>query len=364
MKKTLLITFVIAVMLLNFTIPAYAWNWYEDAKCEVAEYGVYVAEEGEIKIDAELDEAYLKSTKIESYEDEAPYFRHSKYYDEYKDITKGQFVAYVVIDTLGMYIYAEIEDVTIFDELDDNGNTGDCFQIYFDWCPIDVVHPSSQNLYEMYMLDGCGWAYGPYKSTYGAVGLQYLGWLSCDYKNNIKGGCGFDTYTKLGPDGTDSVLLETKLIEGGWACEWFVPWRDQEQKDNVVSYYTKSTETASTNDASFYWECATDNVFYDHSLGIGFQACDDSDIDNVISPGKEENVGLRFDQRKELGLSYWADYSKLADIKWEESSSISFPPETPSEPPVVNTSDSIFAIISALVVSGAGVVVFSNKKKY
>lgn len=353
MKKTLLIMFVIVIMLLNFTIPAYAWNWYEDAKCEVAEYYVYFAEEGEIKIDGERDEVYLKSTKIKSYEDEAPYFRYSKYYDEYKDITKGQFVAYVAIDTLGMYIYAEIEDMTIFEELDDDGNTGDCFQIYFDWCTPDIAHPSPKELYEMYMLDGQGWNYREYKSTYGVCGLQYIGWLSCDYKNNIKGRFGFEPFNALGPESTGSVLLETKLIDGGWACEWFVPWRDDQQIKMLLKPYSNQTQGCVVYEVETY-------------LGIGFQACDDSDIDNVITPDVEENVGLRFDQRKELGLSYWADYSRLADIKCAESPNICFPPETPSEqpdPPVVNTSDTVFAVALALVVSGAGVVVFSKKEK-
>jgi LPXTG-motif cell wall-anchored protein len=92
-------------------------------------------------------------------------------------------------------------------------------------------------------------------------------------------------------------------------------------------------------------------------LGIGFQACDDSDINNVISPDKEENIGIRFDQRKELGLSYWADYSMLADIVWSERLE-----KVPSES-TVETSDSMPAILVALVLSGAGIVVFSKKKK-
>ena len=338
MKKTLLITFVIAVMLLNFIIPAYAWNWYEDAKCEVAEYGVYVAEEGEIKIDGERDEAYLKSTKIESYEDESPYFRHSKYYDEYKDITKGQFVAYVVIDTLGMYIYAEIEDVTIFEELDDNGNTGDCFQIYFDWCPPDIVHPSPRELYEMYELDGSGWAYGPYKSTYGVSGLQYLGWVSGDYNGALTGSAGFSPTTSLGPDATDAVGYEAKTVEGGWVCEFFIPWRDQEQKDMVA--------------AGEQFHC-----------GIGFQACDDADIEDTCTPGKEENCYIKFDQRRELGLSYWADYSMLADVMWGEYADDYFIPVGGSEEIVVDTADTIVAVVAALAVAGAGVVLFSRKKE-
>ena len=75
MKKTLLIALVVSFVLLTFTIPAQAWSWKDDAQFEVAEYWVYVAEEGEIIVDGELDEGYLQGTRIESYEDEIPYKR-------------------------------------------------------------------------------------------------------------------------------------------------------------------------------------------------------------------------------------------------------------------------------------------------
>ena len=291
---------------------------------------------GQIKIDGELDEVYLNGTKIESYDDEESYFRYPKFKNEYGKITKGQFVAYVAVDAAGLFVYAEIEDVTIFDELDDNGNSGDCFQIYLDWCTPDIVHPRPHKLYEMYSYDGVGWNYGSYRSSYSVAGLQYLGWISCDYKNNIAASGGFAPYDALGPESTDSVLLETKLIDGGWACELFIPWRDEKQKTKVAD--------------GLQFHC-----------GIGFQACDDSDIDNVISPDKEDNVVIRFDQRKELGLSYWADYSMLADVRWSYTYYI--PTGCPEPAEEVPTSDSAISIICALAVAGAGVVIFSRKKK-
>ena len=335
MKKILLITLTVSLLLLSFAVPASAWSWKDDAQFEVAEYCVPVAEEGEIKIDGELDEVYLNGTKIESYDDEEPYFRYPKFKNEYEKITKGQFVAYVAVDATGLFIYAEIEDVTIFDELDDNGNSGDCFQIYLDWCTPDIVHPRPHKLYEMYSYDGVGWNYGSYRSSYSVAGLQYLGWISCDYKNNIAASGGFAPYDALGPEATDSVLLETKLIDGGWACELFIPWRDEEQKTKVAN--------------SIQFHC-----------GIGFQACDDSDVDNVISPDKEENIAVRFDQRNELGFSYWCDYSMLADVRWSYKYYV---PTARPEPEEVDTSDNVIFTICALAVAGAGIVVFSKKKK-
>ena len=352
MKKILLIALTVSLLLISFAVPASAWSWKDDAKFEVAEYWVYVAEEGEIIVDGELDEGYLQGTRIESYEDEIPYKRGG--YDAVWDDADGTFFAYIAVDVTGMYIYAEIKDTTIFETTNTNGNDGDCFQIYFDWCTPDIAHPRPQDLYNMYLLDGVGWAYGPYKSSYGASGLQYIGWLSCDYNGVIASSMGFNPHTALGPEGTDSVLLETKLVDGGWACEWFVPWRDEEQKERVLFPYVEScwgVDSVKGGHSSTY--------YYPH-MGIGFQACDDADIDNLCTPDREENVGLRFDQRKELGLSYWADYSMLADVRWEGGVKSNHTHHNEEE---VNTLDRMTSIIVALIASGAGIVVFSKKKK-
>ena len=348
MKKILLIALTVSLLLISFAVPASAWSWKDDAKFEVAEYWVYVAEEGEIIVDGELDEGYLQGTKIKSYEDEIPYKRGG--YDAVWDDADGTFFAYIAVDVTGMYIYAEIKDSTIFETTNTNGNDGDCFQIYLDWCTPEVSHPSAENLYEMYLLAGMGWDYRTYKSTYGVAGLQYIGWLSCDYNGVIASSMGFNPHTALGPDATDAVLLETKLVDDGWACEWFIPWRDESQLYDYQGYG--------------YWKSEGCVAYYvpGSLIGIGFQACDDSDIDNFVTPDREENVGLRFDQRKELGLSYWADYSMLADVRWEgrgDDNTHSHEPD-PGNP---NTSDSAISIICALAVAGAGVVIFSKKKK-
>jgi hypothetical protein len=236
-----------------------------------------------------------------------------------------------------MWVFCEIKDTTIFAETNTNGNDGDCMQLYFDWCTPDIAHPRPETLYEMYELDGAGWAYGPYKSTYGVSGLQYIGWVSGDYNGALTGSAGFSPTTSLGPDATDAVGYEAKTIEGGWVCEFFIPWRDQEQKDMVA--------------AGQQFHC-----------GIGFQSCDDADIEDTCTPGKEENCYIKFDQRKELGLSYWADYSMLADVMWGEYADDYF--QTAGGGDVtVDTADTIVAVVAALAVAGAGVVLFSRKKE-
>ena len=96
--------------------------------------------------------------------------------------------------------------------------------------------------------------------------------------------------------------------------------------------------------------------------GIGFQACDDADIDDTCTPGTEENNFIKFDQRKELGLSYWADYSMLADVMWGEYPK-GYWATGADETVTVDTADTIVAVVAALAVAGAGVVLFSRKKE-
>ena len=337
MKKTLLIIFLVIVMLVYFIIPVAAWSWKTDGKFEVASYDVPIVEEGTIKVDVELEPEYRNGTKIVSYPDETPYLRNKAKYGSVHDEANANFFAYIAVDTTGMFIYAEIEDTTIFENTNDKGNDGDCLQIYFDWCTEDIVHPEPHVLYYLYELDGIGWNSGSYKSTYTVGGLQYLGWLSADYNGAISAMGGFSPHTGLGPDATDSVVYEAKLIDGGWACEWFIPWRDQEQKDMIYK--------------GEQFHC-----------GIGFQACDDSDIDNVCSPDLEENVAIKFDQRREMGLSYYAYYDMLADVRWGEYPDIIDVWPIHPDPIEGNTSDSMVAVVASLVVAGAGVALFSKKK--
>jgi len=337
MKKSIIAIVLAVATLVTFIIPASAWSWKEDAKFEVAAHTAAKVADGTIKLDAELDSAYLAGTKIESYPDENPYFRGGAY-APIKGNGDATFYAYIAVDTTGMWVFSEIKDTTIFAETNTNGNDGDCMQLYFDWCTPDIVHPRPAELTEMYELDGSGWAYGPYKSTYGVSGLQYIGWVSADYNGALTGSAGFSPTTSLGPDATDAVGYEAKLVDGGWACEFFIPWRDQEQKDMVA--------------AGEQFHC-----------GIGFQACDDADIEDTCTPGVEENCNIMFDQRNELGLSYWADYSMLADVMWGEYADDYFIPVGGSEEIVVDTADTIVAVVAALAVAGAGVVLFSRKKE-
>ena len=54
------------VMLPSFALPTYAWSWKDDAKFEVASYNVPIVSDGDIFVDAELDDLYLSGTKITS----------------------------------------------------------------------------------------------------------------------------------------------------------------------------------------------------------------------------------------------------------------------------------------------------------
>ena len=349
MKKTLVAIILAFAVLATCALPIFAavpvMNWYDDLQCEVPVFQATVVEEGTIQLDAELDAAYLEGTKITHLDDD-DYYNRADYVSAYaaiRDDGDARFFAYVAVDTDGMWIYAEIMDNTIFETTNSNGNDGDCFQIYFDWCTPDIVHPRPQQLRDMYALDGTGWNYGNYKSQYSVSGLQYIGWLSADYNGALSSSGGFSPHGSLGPDGIDPVGHEARLTDDGWACEWFVPWRDQEQKDMIA--------------AGEQFHC-----------GVGFQCCDDADIDNLCTPDKEENQYIRYPMTWSIGNGYYADYSRLPDIMWADDYPEGYfegtygGPETPTEDPA-ETSDSIFGIVAAIVVAGAGVVIFSKKKK-
>ena len=132
MKKSILAVVLSAVMLVTCVLPAFAdeakWTWADDGYT-VAQYYTPIVETDSIKIDAELDAGYLNATKIESFVDENPYYRDPDgVYAPVKDISKGEFVAYIVVDTNGLYVFATIDDLTCFENLNTNANDGDCFQ--------------------------------------------------------------------------------------------------------------------------------------------------------------------------------------------------------------------------------------------
>ena len=131
----------------------------------MASYNAAIVDDYSIIVDAELDAGYTTGTKITSYQDEEPYKRSDwNAYPWIQELADADFFAYIAVDTEGMYIYAEIEDATIFDEdRDGNANEGDYIQIYLDWCEpnadpmLNMKHPSPEEMYEQYLLEGTKW---------------------------------------------------------------------------------------------------------------------------------------------------------------------------------------------------------------
>ena len=112
----------------------------------------------------------------------------------------------------------------------------------------------------------------------------------------------------------------------GWIAEWFFPWPEKSKDEQGEAI-------------------ARGEQFH---LSVGFEVGDDSCIDD----GKEEAVVRRFDQSKSLGEYYSKYEAWRPDLIWGER-----PDPTPE------TSDTAIAVISALIISGAGVVIFSRKKR-
>ena len=196
------------------------------------------------------------------------------------------------------------------------------------------MHPTPEN---REAAGGKDWDYSTYKSTYGSglAGMQYLGWLSGDYNGVVGGSAGFAPHDQIG-ENFEGIQYVANKKDGGWVCEWFVPWRDADQKAAI--------------DAGKQFHCS-----------IGFQSCDDADIDDTCTPGTEQNTSIRFCQRKELGLSYWADYSMLSDVVFGDATDGPIVDDKPGENP--DTSDSVIAVVAAIAVAGAGLAFFSRKRE-
>ena len=346
MKKSIIAIVLAVATLVTFIIPASAWTWEEDGKFEVASYDVAIVEEGTIAIDGKLEAAYTDSQKIVS--DNVNIFKRT--IPDYSSIWSyglPKFFAYIVVDVTGMYIYVEIEDTTIFDVLDTDPQSGDHMQIYFDWCPAEQMHPTSAQMYADYLLDGTtfepdkeSWSTdSSYKLMWGINGFQYIGNISYDYQNNVRGVWGFGPAQALGLDGSGMVETYTELIPGGWKLETFIPWRDELQKEAI----------------------ARGEQFH---CGIGLSAGDDTDIDDFVTPGVQQDVVSTFDQRHEIGGNYWNCYSSLADLRWGEYPEGYFDAVGGGSEPadVIDTSDAILAVVASLAVAGAGVVLFSKKR--
>ena len=350
MKKSLIAIVLAVATLVTFIIPAAAaaWTWEEDGKFQVASYDIAIVEEGTITVDGKLETAYTDSQKIVS-DNKNVYVRTYPYnYTSELGGALPKFFAYVVVDVNGMYIYMEVEDSTIFDTLDTDAQTGDHVQIFFDWCPAEQMHPTAEKMYADYLLDGTKfepnadeWATDSgYKLMWGTQGFQYLGNISYDYRNNMKGVWGFGPAQALGFDGNGMVEFYTELTSNGWKLETFIPWREQAQKDAI----------------------AKGEQFH---CGIGISAADDIDSEDIITPGRQEEAISTTDQRVEIGGNYWNCYSSLADLRWGEYPDGYFDVAGGASEPgdVIDTSDAVIATVASLAVAGAGVVLFSKKRK-
>ena len=352
MKKSIIAVVLAIATLVTFIIPASAWSWKDDGKFQVGSYNVARVETGTIKVDGILEDAYRSGDKLETYPDESPYRRGG--FEEVWDLAKGNFWAYVAVDPTGLYLYAEIEDDTIFDSnRDGNANEGDMIQIYLDWCEpsedpaYDMAHPSAQAMYNQYLLEGTNWETTfDYRGMYGATGMMYLGWIAIDYHDQVTSAWGFSPYQALGLMADKSIEYATEVIGGGWKCEVFIPWREESQGERVA--------------AGEQFHC-----------GLGIQVADDSDLYDVVDyqengkPMPEKSVGITFDQRKEMGLSYYIGYASLADIMWADSYPDGYwgDDDTSMGGETIETSDTVIAVVAALAVAGAGVVLFSKKRE-
>ena len=366
MKKSIIAVILAIATLATFMVPASASavTWNEVENCEVPTYEVKIAEAGSIKVDANMENEYLGGDLIESFEEDEKWIRNAwKGYQNIIDVTRGDFWARIAVTTEGMFIYAEIEDITMFPTNRDNDpNEGDMIQIYMDWCEpaygdqvfggIDMMHPSPEAMYNFYTLNGQDWeTANSYRTLWGYNGMMYLGWIAADYHNVIKGSWGFSGVKNLGMTGDKAVeYTSAKMGNEGWKCEFFIPWRDEFQAERI----------------------ARGEQFH---CSIGFQIGDDSDLRDEVDfwedrdgDGEKEtevlekSVGVTFDQRKSVGLEYYIGYTSLADLKWGEYPEGYFGEEVNTGVPV-ETSDSIIAIVAALCVAGAGVVLFSRKKE-
>lgn len=314
MKKPTLLILVSIILLLSFTLPVFAEDLYE--MVEITQYNIAIVEKGTITVDGVFDEAYLGSTKITYYDDEevASTLKDATYID----LTDGRFFAYVVVDTEGMYVYAEIEDKTMYNTASQDGAI-DKFTIYLDFYSYADMHPQVGNYVYKDVSD---WGDVDLRTyvAYGKFGnfSKYSGWVGCNYNGVARGKYVFN------PREPQMENLQYKAAkradETGWIAEWFIPWLMDEQGEAI----------------------ARGEQFH---CGIGFGVDDDP-----IGDGK--GFVRRYDQPKKLGVNYSINESLLADLIWGER-----PDPTPE------TSDTFVAVVTVLIISGAGVVIFSRKKR-
>ena len=245
-----------------------------------ANYGAVIDIKDSISVDGEKDEIYNSTSKIVSHKDvyEVSYSAEKP---------NGDFEAWIVLGQKGMYIYAEIKDNTQTHSL--KTGCGDYIKLYLDWCTSDLVHPSDDKKAEL-KASGRPWdPVNDYRDIYGISGLQYIGWLQGYSNGMVRGGMGFAPIDSLGPDENDTVVYKSIDTDDGWACEWFIPWRDDEQKQMIK-----------------------DNEQF--HIGFGIEVGDDT----AVKDGESKVAVKRFDQNKKDGIEYVKDYSLLVDLDFGE----------------------------------------------
>ena len=316
MKKPTLLILISIILLLSFTLPVFADNLPDPI--EIAQYNVAIVEKGTIGVDGLLEDAYLSSTKIVNY-DEDPLVNKNFNTDDVNR-ADARFFAYVVVDTEGMYVYAEIKDGTMLDTPNSEPSLGDYFAIYIDLHPYSEMHLQAGNLVypipisEPYLTSSYTWDPHSWRSAPCEEEIRLCG----DYNGK------FTWYFNLySGNKTPKYIAGKREDETGWIIEWFVPWLTDDQGNAI----------------------ARGEQFH---CSVGFESGDDSCIDD----GKENAVVRRFDQSKALGYWYSSRNAWRSDLIWGER-----PDPTPE------TSDTAIAVISALIISGAGVVIFSRKKR-
>ncbi len=337
MKKTLLAVLLCVAMLLSAALPAF--GAYDVAN--IHKYSVYVTDQ-KITVDGQPEDVYYKSTKIQSVK-EGQYYRTVDdngvpLPDEVKAAARGEFVAYVVATKDGLYIYMEVDDITMHPndpDYDTDPTTGDALQLYFDWVPDEFA--CSKDVAPDIGSD-------VYRQTYGMSGGRFIGWIIIDYDNNIRSAWGFDNFLAQGG------ATATRIREGeGWACEVFVPWRDPVEGIDPEGGIPELLQSKKQFNCNIGLQTADDSYTKEQAQDPAYGRMKDGVI-------VEKDVTLLYDQVPDHAMAYWWNYELLSILEFNYD-------DYGTDEPTPPTSDATVAIVAALVVAGAGLAVLTMKKK-
>lgn len=258
--------------------------WY---RCTVCGYPAKPAYDipyimNSVEIDGVMDPIYEYGELLQAHDDV-----HVVDENGSLDSADGDFKAWISRGIQGLYVYVEIKDKTSTLEPKDEAG-GDYVKLYLDWCTNDLVHPSEWELKRL-EDEGRPWDHLMYRVQYGVSGLQYIGWLCFYSDGRITDGLGFGPHFKLGPEAEHSVISKSVPTDEGWACEVFIPWRDDKQREMVDKYK------------------------YFH-LGLGIEVGDDA----TVGDGSYAPTVKRYDQSMDRGSRYSENYAILTDLRFGE----------------------------------------------